>query len=158
MRIEHICIVLLSLSLSLCCISCRKPARSGILIDRYRVAACVQPTLAKAFSSPTRGWDAEIALKGGMAVRVRGFESASGIITVRYLPDGPELTAVNPGDYIYPSDVRVDSAQGVLYVRADGTSAGIWRQTWLYEYDLLHRKEISRMQVDPSVLPPKCPM
>jgi hypothetical protein len=93
-----------------------------------------------------------------MAVRVRGFESASGIITVRYLPDGPELTAVNPGDYIYPSDVRVDSAQGVLYVRADGTSAGIWRQTWLYEYDLLHRKEISRMQVDPSVLPPKCPM
>jgi hypothetical protein len=158
MRLEKVVMALLLLSLSLCCVSCQKPARSGILIDRYRSAECVTPTLSKGFSTPTRGWDAEITLNSGMAVKVKGFDSVSGIITIHYLPDGPELTAVKPGDYIYPTDVRVDKAKSVLYVRADGTAAGIWRQTWLYEYDLLYRKEISRTLVDPSVLPPNCPM
>jgi len=82
----------------------------------------------------------------------------SGNVVIRYLPDGPELTAVRPGDYIYPSDVRVDEARGVLYVKARGLAAGIWQETWLYEYDLQRRRELARALVDPSVLPPECPM
>jgi hypothetical protein len=81
-----------------------------------------------------------------------------GQIDIRYEEDGQELVAVNPGDYIYPSDVRIDNNAGVLYVKASGSAAGVWRETWLYEYDLQRRRQASKLLVDPSVLPAECPM
>jgi hypothetical protein len=72
-----------------------------------------------------------------------------------YGPDRAELIAVRPGDYIYPSDVRVDSASGLLYVKARGIAGGLWKETWLYEYDLVRRQQVSKLLVDPNVLPPE---
>ena len=145
-------------TLSLCVVSCQRALRSGTLIDHYRGAGCVQPNIAKGVTPPTRGWDATITVPGGLTIRIMAANMVSGNVGIRYLPDGPELTAVRPGDYIYPSDVRVDEARGVLYVKARGLAAGIWQETWLYEYDLQRRRELARALVDPSVLPPECPM
>jgi len=81
-----------------------------------------------------------------------------GNITIRYEPDGPSLVAVQPGDYIYPSDVRVNEKHDRLYVKARGLAAGIWKETWLYEYDLQNRKQLRKQRVEPDVLPAECPM
>ena len=79
-----------------------------------------------------------------------------GRIDVRYAVDGQLQTAAKPGDYIYPSDVRLNATLGRLYVKASGLAAGIWHATWLYEYDLQKRKQLQKRRVDPSVLPPEC--
>jgi len=118
----------------------------------------VEPNIAKGVQPPTRGWDAKVTIAGGARVTVKGADMVGGRIMVRYEPDGPELVAVQPGDYIYPSDVRLDAARRSLYVKASGLAGGIWEETWLFEYDLQRRQQVSRILVEPSVLPPECPI
>lgn len=80
-----------------------------------------------------------------------------GRIDVRYVSDGADIVAANAGDYIYPADVRLDGASDTLLMKASGVTAALDQpQTWLFEYDLNHRRQIARFQVDPSVLPPEC--
>jgi hypothetical protein len=138
--------------------SCLRPVRSSLLIDASRRADCVAPTFAKGVEPPTRGWDTTIAVAGGSQATVRGAEMVWGKITIRFEPDGPSVTAVQPGDYIYPGDVRVNEARDRLYVKASGAAAGIWHETWLYEYDLQNRKQVRKQRVHPEVLPTECPM
>ena len=81
-----------------------------------------------------------------------------GGIVVKYEPDGASVIAAQPGDYVYPGDVRVSSGNDRLYVKAHGAAGGIREETWLYEYDLRARKQLARQLVAPDVLPPECPM
>ena len=138
--------------------SCALPLRSGTLINAYRTADCVTPTIAKGVHPPTRGWDATITIAGGEKATVEGAEMVFGHIRIRYEPDGPEVIAVRPGDYIYPGDVRLNGGHNRLYVKASGLAAGIWAETWLYEYDLLKRKQVRKNRVHPDALPPECPI
>jgi hypothetical protein len=80
-----------------------------------------------------------------------------GTIQIRYGPEA-DLVAVSPGDDIYPTDVRTDSARTHLYVKAQGLAGGISEQTWLYDYDLQQRRQVARLLVDPRGLPPECAM
>ena len=121
---------------------------------------------------PTRNWSGarrarvvgvccsalKITIAGGAKAAVSGADMVSGIISVRYEADGPDVVAVQPGDYIYPKDVRLNSSHDRLFVKASGLASGIWNETWLYEYDLLKRKQARRNRVDPDALPPECPM
>jgi hypothetical protein len=150
-------VALISLLL-LTVLSCQRPARSGRLIEMYRNADCVTPSFAKGVQPPTRGWDATITIIGGSKATIQGVDMVSGTIDIRYEPDGPSLEAVDPGDYIYPSDVRVNASRDRLYVKAQGSAAGIWEETWLYEYDLRNRKQAAKQLVHPDVLPAECPM
>jgi hypothetical protein len=94
----------------------------------------------------------------GTAFNVRGAQMVGGRIVVRYQPSGPEVVAADAGDYVYPSDVRINEAKTILVVEASGLAAGIWHETWLYEYDLEAHRELSKTLVDPSVLPEACAM
>jgi hypothetical protein len=151
--------LVLSVSLTLFTgVSCHGQARSGVLIDAYRKADCLAATFARGVEPPTRGWDTPIKIAGGSTATVQGADMVGGRIVVRYEPDGPSVTAVQPGDYIYPDDVRLNESHDRLYVKARGLAAGIWDETWLYEYDLRNRKQVRRQRVDPAALPAECPM
>lgn len=63
----------------------------------------------------------------------------------------------NAGDYIYPADVRTSADFGRVFVKADGLAGGLWRETWLFEYDVLKYRQVAKVRVDPAVLPPECP-
>jgi hypothetical protein len=81
-----------------------------------------------------------------------------GRIDLEYASDGKEVIAADAGDYIYPSDVRVDHVAGRLYIKASGVPAAFGGpQTWLFEYDLGERRRTARVRVDPTVLPQECP-
>lgn len=138
--------------------SCLIPARSSSLIDAYRTAACVTPTFAKGVHPPTRGWDTTITIASGSRATVEGAEKVWGRIVVWYESDALPVTAVKPGDYIYPSDVRLNDSRDRLYVKASGLAGGMSQQTWLYEYDLQARQQVRRQRVHPESLPPECPM
>ena len=137
-------------------LSCQRPIRSGALIDAYRHAVCVDPTVAAGIHQPTRGWDTSVALPDGSRATIQGAEKIAGQILIRYEPDGPVMTAAKPGDYIYPSDVRHDAPAGRLYVKARGLAGGISDETWLYEYDLQNRRPLRKQRVHPASLPAEC--
>jgi hypothetical protein len=136
--------------------SCQRPVRSGALIDAYRKADCVVPIVATGVAPPTRGWDATITIAGGSKATIVGTETVAGRIVIRYESDDPAETAVQPGDYIYPRDVRVNEARDLLYVKARGLAGGISDETWLYECDLQKRKQLQKRRVHPAVLPQEC--
>lgn len=64
--------------------------------------------------------------------------------------------AANAGDYVYPSDVRMDHKNDHLYVKASGLAGGIQHQTWLFDYDLRGQLAAARQQVINDALPPEC--
>ena len=123
-----------------------RPRSESPVIDRYKAATCI-PFL----SNPK-----VVALSDGMRVLIRGERAPGGRIVVRYLKNDEEVVAVRPGDYIYPVDVRLDSLHDHLYVRASGLAAGIWQQTWLFQYDLRSKRLIAKEQVVDDVLPIEC--
>lgn len=122
------------------------------------MADCVAPTFAKGVEPATRGWDATIAIAGGAKATVQGADMVGGEVSIRYEADGREMVAVDPGDYIYPKDVRLNDAHDRLYVKASGAAGGIWDETWLYEFDLVGRKQVRKSRVHLDALPPECPM
>jgi hypothetical protein len=65
--------------------------------------------------------------------------------------------AADPGDYVYPSDVRLDAQNDLLYVKAQGLAGGFSEQTWLFEYDLRRQRIMERLQVRNGILSMECP-
>jgi hypothetical protein len=106
----------------------------------------------------TRAWDTTLKVADKLGIHIRAGEHVGGNVVVRYLTDGQDLTVVPPRDYVYPSDIRLDRDRGFLYVKTDGLAAGIWREAWLYAYDIPNRKLLSHVLVDPAVLPSECPI
>jgi hypothetical protein len=107
---------------------------------------------------PARAWSDEAVLADGSRVRVVGVQWTGGRIDVEFEGEHVVRTAAKSGDYIYPSDVRIDHATDHLFVKTSGISA--WRDephTWLFEYDLRGRKEVNSVRVDPTSLPQECP-
>jgi hypothetical protein len=81
-------------------------------------------------SPHSREWDAPITLKHGARVIVKGTQSPGGRIEVQYANSGVRKVAVDAGDYVYPSDVRVSGQNNLMYVKASGLAAGINHETW----------------------------
>lgn len=135
---------------------CATPARTGRLIEEYARAQCIP--VSTIGLPPERRWDHAIRVNDGTRVHLTGAENPGGRITLRYMPSDEMRVAVDPGDYIYPSDVRLSAEGARLYVRADGapayTSA---QQSWLFEYDVAGRRLVAKQQVLPDVLPERCP-
>jgi hypothetical protein len=134
-------------------LACRAAA-SGPVIDHYRMATCLT---AVGTDRSSRRWENTVTLRDGVRARVEGLHAPSGRVVVRYSQhDEPSVVAA-PDYYIYPSDLRFDSGRTILYVKADGFAAGLWRETWLYEYDLQERRTLAQLRVDAKALPPECP-
>jgi len=105
----------------------------------------------------TRQWDTTLTLRNGSTVVVSGMQMVGGRIEVQDVATGRRSIAADAGDYVYPSDVRVDHRSDHLYVKASGLAGGIQHQTWLFDYDLRAPGAVARLQVLDGALPPECP-
>lgn len=135
--------------------SCRPPIGNAIVAE-YSRASCIALSNQPKIIPSSREWDTTLRLKNGMRVVVKGFEAVGGVVTLRDVASGESWTAINPGDYIYPSDIRIDSQRDYLYVRASGLAGGIDQQTWLFEYDLNRRRLVRKERVEDRSLPSIC--
>ncbi len=136
-------------------VGCTRAVSSDPIIEKYRKATCVPPENPRVPGAATRQWNDTLTLDGSK-VRVSGAQMVGGRISVQYSPGEREMEADNAGDYIYPSDVRLDPGSDLLYVKASGLAAGIWQETWLFEYDLRGQKLVASRRVRDEVLPPEC--
>lgn len=142
----------------LCCtVACHRPVSRSPIIDQYRVATCVSWTSPRVAGRASREWDIDLSLSDGSKVRVSGAQMPGGRISVRFLATGRESEAANAGDYVYPSDVRLNAENDLLYVKASGLAGGVWHETWLFKYDLHSQRLMARQQVVDDALPPECP-
>jgi hypothetical protein len=139
-----------------CTAACVSPTSNAPIIAKYNAAACVPLSASPRIRPPTREWDNPLSLRDGSKVIVSGAQVPGGRITVSYPATGRTLVAADPGDYIYPSDVRMDAKNDLLYVKADGLAGGISEQTRLFEYDLRGQRIMERRQVKNSILFAEC--
>ena len=137
--------------------ACRSPVSHAPIIDHYQAAACIPFSVNPKASPHTREWETALTVKDGSKVIVTGAQMPGGRVNVRYPTSGRELVAADAGDYVYPSDIRLDGRSDSLYVKAAGLAAGIWQETWLFEYDLHNQKPIERRKVASDALPTECP-
>ena len=98
-----------------------------------------------------------LTLRDGMEVIVKGAQIPGGGIVIYYPATGQSVVAADPGDYVYPSDVRLDTHNDLLYVKAYGLAGGFSAQTWLFEFDVHAQHIMERRQVTNGILPMECP-
>jgi hypothetical protein len=137
---------------------CSLPRRQHAVIDAYKTAVCV-PVLAQSEIRPpsVRAWDATVRTGSGTSVVLSGYQGPGAGIVAKEVRTGEIHVVADAGDYVYPADVRTTADFARVYVKADGLAGGISRETWLFEYDLTQFRELNRVRVEPSVLPPECP-
>lgn len=133
------------------------PVSDAPIIGRYSAAACIPFSPNPRVSPHTREWNTTLTLSGGSKVVVSGARIPGGRIDVRYPATGRVSVAAKPGDYVYPNDVRMNAQNDLLYVKASGLAAGIWQETWLFEYDLRRQQLVARQEVVEGALPAECP-
>jgi len=137
------------------------PVAKAEIIERYKTATCISFSAKPSITPHTREWDTPLILRDGLRVIVSGADAAGGRIVVKYgyndqINDRVEVAA-DAGDYVYPSDVRLDVVNELLYVKASGFAGGVARETILFEYDLRGRRLVRQQRVANDVLPPECP-
>jgi hypothetical protein len=104
----------------------------------------------------TREWNAALRLNDGSGVLITGAQMVGGRIDVQFLATGRVSVAANEGDYVYPSDVRIEHRTDHLYVKASGLAGGLQHQTWLIDYDLRGQEQVDHRLVADEVLPAEC--
>lgn len=135
---------------------CAVPQGQHRVIDAYRSAACL-PLLAESkIQPPVREWDAVVRPTAGSELAISGYRAVGGRVVARD-STGQTHVVANTGDYVYPADVRTSADNVRVYVKAEGLAGGFSQETWLFEYDLTQLKQLTKVRVDPSVLPPVCP-
>ena len=137
--------------------ACVRPASRDPLIDEYKRAKCIPLATIPIVRPHTRQWDTELTFSRGLQVIVKAMQSPGGRVTVLYPKAGMASVAADPGDYIYPSDIRADYPNDLLFVRARGLAGGMSEQTWLFEYDVRRKKVIKKLRVENQVLSQECP-
>ena len=148
--------LLFSAAITCCLAGCGPtPSSNAPIIQRYRAATCVPPS-ANPKVRVTREWNAALRLNDGSGVLITGAQMVGGRIDVQFLATGRVSVAANEGDYVYPSDVRIEHRTDHLYVKASGLAGGLQHQTWLIDYDLRGQEQVDHRLVADEVLPAEC--
>jgi hypothetical protein len=140
-------------------LSAFRAPQTASLIERYSKATCLPVTLNLSYGPPTREWEDSLKLGDGSQITVSGAQMPGGRIDVLYKATGRSVVAANPGDYVYPTDVRVSG--DILFVRASGLAVGPFGahpRTDLFEYDLKQNRLLNYQKVSAIKLPDECPV
>jgi len=152
---QLVCVTLVCLAIA--CSPATAPMSDAPIIRRYGAAVCIPFSANPKVTPHTREWSNTLTLRNGTEVLVRGAQIPGGRVVASYPAEHRDVVAADPGDYVYPSDVRLDAQNDLLYVKASGLAGGLTEQTWLFEYDLRGQHIIERRQVKNGVLPMECP-
>jgi len=144
-------------ALSLVAWSAAVPIARDSVVDRYVHAVCLPTGPLGSFNLATKSWNELLETSSGAPVHVTGAQRVGGGVVLAYPPSAREYFPADSSDTLYPSEVRVDLTQDLLFVRMSAPPILGWGQVpILYEFDLRKRTRVTDLRVDPSALPPPC--
>jgi hypothetical protein len=123
------------------------------LVRAYLRAEPVTPAWNPDIHPAEPMWSRQIDL-GRVAVIVSARCCVGGRFVAQYSDEPMPRVMFTPGDYVYPSELRVASRDRVVYGRATGLAGGITETTKIFAYDLAARRLIESVEVAPRLLPP----
>src|SRR3954452_19057741 len=93
--------LLVSCSALICSsVSCAVGTANATIIDEYKEASCLPPSVVRGVQPPTRGWHSSLSFDTGQIV-VKGAQMVAGRIEVQDSTSNRKIIAADPGDYIY---------------------------------------------------------
>jgi hypothetical protein len=123
------------------------------LVRAYLGAEPITPTWNPKIHPSEPMWNRQIDL-GRVAVTVSAWCCVGGRFEAQYSDEPSPRIMFTPGDYVYPSELRVSSRGHVVYGRANGLAGGITETTKIFSYDLDARRLVESFEVAPRLLPP----
>jgi len=133
--------------------SCTVKNADNPLVRAYLGAEPVTPTWNPNITPAEPMWNRLIDL-GRVSVAVSARCCVGGRFVARYSDELSPRIMFTPGDYVYPSELRVASRDHVVYGRASGLAGGITKTTKIFAYDLDARGLVESVEVAPRLLPP----
>lgn len=123
------------------------------LVRAYLSAEPVTPTWNPDVSPAEPMWSRKIEI-AGVSVTVSARCCVGQGFVARYSDESSPRTVFTPGDYVYPTELRIAPNEHVVYGRASGVAGGITQVTKIFAYDLDRRRLLESVEVDPNLLPP----
>jgi hypothetical protein len=124
------------------------------VVKSYLVATVVTPTWNPNISPSEPMWDLTLEPGNGQTVTVTAACCIGGRFLAKYGDETQPRIVGQPGDYVYPTELRVNRETRRVYGMARGLAGGIWHKTVIFEFDLVRRQQIGRVEVDDKILPP----
>jgi len=124
------------------------------VISAFQAATLIPMTNPSITDQTKRAWDHTIQLPTGGTARVTASGWIGGDFSVQYSDESGPRVAGRPGDYVYPSAIRLDSSKQVLYCLAQGyRPIGNTPVTLLFLFDLQRREIIKSYDIKKGILP-----
>ncbi len=132
--------------------SISSPSHSAIAA--FHAASLIPMTNPSTTDQTKRAWDHTIRLPTDATVRVTGMGWIGGDFSVHYSDEPAPRIVGRPGDYVYPSAIRLDSNKRVLYCLAQGyRPIGNTPVTLLFIFDLQRRESIQSYNIKNGIIP-----
>jgi hypothetical protein len=133
--------------------SCTVRDADNPLVRAYLGAEPVTPTWNPDIHPAEPMWNRQFDL-GPVAALVSARCCVGGRFVAQYSDEpGPRIMFA-PGDYVYPSELRVPPRGHVVYGRATGLAGGLTETTKIFAYDLDARRPVESLEVAPRLLSP----
>ena len=128
-------------------------SKDNKVVKAFLAAESLIPNWNQGIYPPVHNWDQTIKLNNGLSFCIRAYQCVGGRFEGKF-SDEPEFkTIADPGDYVYPCDIRINIGTGYLFCKASGLAAGLYQETVIYQFDLNQRRVVQRVVVDPVILP-----
>lgn len=85
-------------------------------------------------------------------LHVTALNTVGGEFLGQYSDESTPRMIGHPGDYVYPSDLRINPDRSTLFAKASGLAGGISPVTVLFEFDLQNRSIRHTYLVDGQLL------
>jgi len=119
-------------------------------LDSNPIAPEWNPEISPA--EPMWNWRTDL---GRVVVSVAARCCVGGRFTAKYSDEPEARIMFLPGDYVYPTELRVARGAHIVYGRASGYAGGTTVVARIFAFDLERRLLIGSQSVDPGVLPPE---
>ena len=122
-------------------------------VKNYVEAEIVPPNWNPCINESKPMWSHAVQVRPGLSVTLMAKCCIRGRFEALYSDETAPREVGHPGDYVYPRELRVDPRSMRAFAMASGLAGGIFQKTVIFEYDLVKRRAVSEIEVDPRLLP-----
>jgi hypothetical protein len=123
------------------------------VVRAYLAAEVVAPTWNSNIHPSEPGWSTTLDIPSGVTVTLTARCCVGGRFRAKYSDELESRNVGNPGDYVYPLEMRMDRKTLHAFGMASGLAGGVSEKTVIFQYDLTRRQAIGQVEVSRKILP-----